>query len=136
MEAGGQAVAGLDPAPASDQARARQALLALLTDETDPRRAGALAEVVAWLDPGPQDRVQARWALLAALADETYPLKALGLAEAVARLDPSAQDRARAWQVLLAACSPPRRPGWTRPRRTGRTPAGRCSPCSPTRPIR
>jgi hypothetical protein len=87
---------------AEDRAQARQVLLALLADATDPSAAEWLAAAVAGVDPTSEDRAQARQVLLAMLADTTDPMSAEGLAARVTRLDPTAEDQAQARQVLLA----------------------------------
>jgi len=69
-----------------------EALLALLTSETDGRKAWQLAGAVATLNPAAEDRAQTRKALLRMLGGEADRFTAQELAEAVAGLSPSVAD--------------------------------------------
>ena len=95
-----QAVARLDPA-AADLARATEALLRLLGDQTWPDKATELANTIAQLNPAAADLARARQVLFGLLASETRYELAAGLMRRAARPDPAAQDVARAREALL-----------------------------------
>ena len=90
---------------AHDRARAREELLALLSEAHTSDRASPLASALTGLDPSERDRARAREALLRLLARQTDVERALELAEALAMLAVTPQDRARARQKLLALLS-------------------------------
>jgi hypothetical protein len=94
------AVARLDPA-AADLARAREALLRLLADQTWPDKATELANTIAQLNPAAADLARARQVLFGLLASQTRYELAAGLMRRAARPDPAAQDIARAREALL-----------------------------------
>jgi hypothetical protein len=81
--------------------QACEALLGLLTSETDGELVASLASGVARLDPTAEDRRQARDALLTLLAGQTDGWVALGLAGGVVQLDPTAQEKRQARDALL-----------------------------------
>lgn len=85
-----------------ERARARDALLALLTVGGHPRVAAAVADVACTLNPPAAERGQAREALLSLLATEDDESRARQLAPAIAKLAPTTTERDQARAGLLA----------------------------------
>jgi hypothetical protein len=85
-----------------EQARVREALLALLSRATDPQMALELAEAAGRLDPAAEDSARVREALLALLNRTADRWMAKKLPEAVARLAATAEERAQTRKALLA----------------------------------
>ena len=79
----------------------REVLIGLLATRDDPRMVRELAEVVAGLDPTPQERTQVRAVLLGLLPAQDDPWTTRELAEVGARLAMTAQERAQVREALL-----------------------------------